>query len=56
MRIIRDTNCEKGEIPTVDNIEQYTAIAPGEGRKPISIFKNVYCEEKAHPQFLPTSK
>ena len=44
------------EIPTVDNIEQSIAIAPGEGKKPISILNDIYCEEMAHPHLFPTGK
>ena len=44
------------EIPTVDNIEQLIAIAPGEGKKPISILNDIYCEEVAHPNLSPTCK
>ena len=44
------------EISTVDNIEQSIAIAPGEGKKPISILNDIYCEEKAHPHLFPTGK
>ena len=44
------------EIPTVDNIEQLIAIAPGEGKKPIPILNDIYCKEIAHPHFFPTGK
>ena len=44
------------EIPTVGNIEQSIAIAPGEGKKPISILNDIYCEEMAHPHLFPTGK
>ena len=44
------------EIPTVDNIEQLIAIAPGEGKKPISILNDIYCEKVAHPHLSPTCK
>ena len=44
------------EIRTVDNIEQSIAIAPGEGKKPISILNDIYCEEMAHPHLFPTGK
>ena len=44
------------EIPTVDNIEQSIAIAPGEGKKPISILNGIYCEEMAHPHLFSTGK
>ena len=55
MRITGDTICEEGEIPTVDNIEKSIAIAPGEGKKPISI-PNAYCEEMTHPHLFLTGK
>ena len=44
------------EIPTVDNIEQLIAIAPGKRKKPISILNDIYCEEMAHPHLYPTGK
>ena len=44
------------EIPTVYNIEQSTEIAPGEGKKPISILNDFYCEEMAHLHLFPTAK
>ena len=44
------------DIQTVDNIEQSIAIAPGEGKKPISILNDIYCEEMTHPHLLPTGK
>ena len=44
------------EIPTVDNIEQSTEIAPGEGKKPLSILNDIYCEEMAHPHLFSTGK
>ena len=44
------------EIPTVDNIEQSIAIAPGEGKKPISILNDTSCGEMAHLHLFPTGK
>ena len=44
------------EIPTVYYIEQSIEIAPGEGKKPISILNDVYCEEMTHPHFFSTGK
>ena len=44
------------EIPTVYNIEQSIEIAPGEGKKPLSIVNDIYCEEMAHPHLFSTGK
>ena len=44
------------EIPTLDELEEGIVIAPGEGKKPLSILHDDYCEEMAHPHLFPTGK
>ena len=44
------------EIPTLDELEEGIAVAPGEGKKPLSILHDDYCEEMAHPHLFPTGK
>ena len=41
------------EIPTLDELEEGIAIAPGEG---LSVLHDEYCEEMAHPNIFPTGK
>ena len=44
------------EIPTLDELEEGIVIAPGEGKKPLSILHDDYCKERAHPRLFPTGK
>ena len=44
------------EIPLLDELEEGIIIAPGEGKKPLSILHDDYCEEMAHPHLFPTGK
>ena len=44
------------EIPTLDELEEGIEIAPGEGKKPLSILHDDYCEEVAHPHLFATGK
>ena len=44
------------EIPEDVDKEGVVSIAPGEGKRPISIFKDKYCEELAFPHLFPTGK
>ena len=37
------------EIPTLDGLGEGIVTAPGEGKKPLSILHDDYCEEMAHP-------
>ena len=37
------------EIPTLDGLEEGIVTAPEEGKKPLSILHDDYCEEMAHP-------
>ena len=44
------------EIPKLDELEEGIVIAPREGKKPISILHDDYCEEMPHPHLFPTGK
>ena len=44
------------EIPTLDGLEEGIVTAPEEGKKPLSILHDDYCEEMAHPHLFPTGK
>ena len=44
------------ETPTIAELEESIVIAPGEGKRPISIINDIYCEEMAHPHLLPTGR
>ena len=44
------------EIPTLDDLEEDIVIAPWEGKKPLSILHDNYCEKMAHPHLFPTGK
>ena len=44
------------KIPTLDELEEGIVIAPGEGKKPLSILHDDYCKERAHPRLFPTGK
>ena len=43
------------KTPTIGELEESIVIAPGEGKKTISIF-NIYCEEMTHPHIFPTGR
>ena len=36
--------------------EEFLNVAPGEGKKPVSILSDKFCEEAAHPHLFPTGK
>ena len=40
------------EIPTLDGLGEGIVTAPGEGKKPLSILHDDYCEEMAHPHLF----
>ena len=42
------------ETPTICELKESIVIATGEGKKPISILNDIYCEEIAHPHLFPT--
>ena len=44
------------ETPTISELVESFVIAPGEGKKPVSILNDVYCEEMAHPRLFPTGR
>ena len=44
------------EIPTLDGLGEGIVTAPGEGKKPLSVLHDGYCEEMAHPHLFPTDK
>ena len=41
------------EIPSNTDIDEVLTIAPGEGKRPISVLADEYCEEMAHPHLFP---
>ena len=43
------------EIPNIIN-EENVIIAPGQGKIPVSILRDEFCEEQAFPHLLPKSK
>ena len=43
------------EIPSIINDEN-VIIAPGQGKKPVSILSDEFCEEQAFPYLLPKGK
>ena len=44
------------ETPTTGELEESIVIAPGEGKKPVSILNVIYCERMAHPHLFPTDR
>ena len=44
------------EIPTLDGLEEGIVTAPEEGKKPLSILHDDYCEEMADPHLFTTDK
>ena len=44
------------DIPTLDELKEGIAIAPGVSKKPLSILCDDYCEKMAHPHLFPTGK
>ena len=44
------------ETPTKGKLEESIVMAPYEGKKPVSIFNDIYCEDMAHPQSFPTGR
>ena len=49
-------SAETTEIPTLDELEEGIVVAPGEGKKPLSMLHDDYCEEMAHSHLFPTGK
>ena len=44
------------EIPAETGIEEAIAITPGEGKQPVPLLGDEFCEELGHPHLLPTGK
>ena len=44
------------EVPPNFELEQEIIIAPGEGKQPISVLNEKFCEEPAHPHFFPSGR
>ena len=44
------------KIPSVCEIEEGIVVAPGEGKKPVSILNGKFCEELGHLRLLPTGQ
>lgn len=56
-RLSADETTLMSNMPTPDDIDnKILNLAPGEGRNPISILNDKYCEELAHPHLFPTGK
>ena len=48
LAVFHSTLLEKSvnsETPTIGELEESIVIAPGEGKKPISILNDIYCEK-----------
>ena len=44
------------EIPSACEMEEGIVVAPGEGKKPVSILNDKFCEVLGHPYLLPTGQ
>ena len=44
------------EIPSACDIEEGIAVAPVEGKKPVSILNDKFCKEFGHPDLIPTGQ
>ena len=44
------------EIPSACEMEEGIVVAPGEGKKPVSILNDKFCEELGHPHLFPTGQ
>ena len=44
------------EIPGEVDKEGFVSVVPGEGKKPMSVFKDKYCEELTFPHLFTTGK
>ena len=44
------------EVPSNCELEQEIIIAPGEGKQPISVLNEKFCEEPAHPHLFPSGR
>ena len=44
------------EVPSICKLEQEITIAPGEGKQPISVFNDKFCEVLAHAHLFPAGR
>ena len=44
------------EIPSACEMGEIIVIAPGEGKKPVSVLNDKFCKELGHPHLLPTGQ
>ena len=44
------------EIPSACEMEEGIVVAPGEGKKPVSILNDKFCEKLGHPHLFPTGQ
>ena len=44
------------EILTAAEVQEAFIVAPNEGKKPLSVLSDNFCEELAHPHLFPTGK
>ena len=44
------------EIPSAWEMEEGIVVAPGEGKKPVSIIDDKFCKELGHPHLFPTGQ
>ena len=55
-RTVSNETIMMSKFPIDINNERTVSVAPGEGRKPLSIFEDENCEEMAFPHLIPTGK
>ena len=44
------------ETPSACEMKEGIVVAPGDGKKPVSIFNDKFCEELGHPHLFPTGQ
>ena len=44
------------EVPSNCELEQEITVAPGEGKQPILVLNDKFCEELAHPHLFPSGR
>ena len=44
------------EIPSACEMEEGIVVAPGEGKKPVSILNDKFCKDLGHPYLFPTGQ
>lgn len=55
-RVSSNKTTTTAENLSVNEIEQAIAVAPGEGKTPLSIVGDRFCEELVHPHLFLTGK